>query len=68
MKCISVGHPANEAGVGGQRNDGIACDAQVALGCGPVIGKHVVDQTKQLHDSLILPQILMALHSSDTAL
>ena len=68
MECVGVGHPADEAGVGGQRNDSIACNAQVTLSCGPVIGQHVVHQAKQLHDPFILPQILVALHSSDTVL
>lgn len=61
MEGIGVGHPANEPRVGGQRNDCIACNAEVALSCGPVVGQHIVHQAKQLHHSLILPQILMTL-------
>lgn len=68
MECISVGHPADEARVGGQRNDSIARNAEVPLSCGPVVGQHVVDQAEQLHNPLILPQILMALHNSNTVL
>ena len=62
MERVGVGHPANEARVRRQRNDSIACNAQVPLSCRSVIGQHVVDQAKQLHHSLILPQILMTLH------
>ena len=68
MECVGVGHPADEAGVRGERDDSIAGNAQVALGCGPVVGQHVVDQAEQLHHSFILPQVLMTLRSSHITL
>lgn len=61
MQRVCIGHPANKAGVGRERNDSVSSYAQVSLGCGPVVGQHAVYQAKELHHALILPQILMTL-------
>lgn len=97
MQGVAVGHPPNQAWVGGQRDHGVALDAGegstnrfltyrrgpvcghclncfeqlsvclcvcvpevLAQGCG-VIGEQRVNQAEQLHDSLVLPQVLVAL-------
>lgn len=96
MQGVAVGHPSNQAWVGGQRDHSVALDAGegstnrfltyhhspqcastawimlkscvcvcvclpevLAQGCG-VIGEQRVNQAKQLHDSLVLPQVLVA--------
>ena len=50
--------------VGREGDDGVARDGQVALGGGAVVRKHRVDKPEQLHHSLILPQVLVALQWS----
>lgn len=48
-------------GVGREGDDGVARNGQVALGSGAVVRQHRVDQPKQLHHALVLPEVLVAL-------
>lgn len=93
VQRVAVGHPSNQARVGGQRDHCVALDAVkgsnkeiwdfsatvssrslndiewlvlmgvpevLAQGRG-VVGEQRVNQAEQLHDSLVLPQVLVAL-------
>lgn len=49
--------------VGGEGDDSVARNREVALCGGAVVRQHGVDQAEELHHSLVLPQVLMPLHS-----
>lgn len=59
MQCVVVGHPADETALGRQWNSGIALNAQMPVGSLVVVCEQCVDQTKELHYSFVLSQILM---------
>eukprot|EP01137_Pigoraptor_chileana_P037296 Opistho-2@34174 len=61
MECVAVWDPANQATVGRQRNHRVPLDAQVALERLRVRSKQRVHKPKQLHHTLILPQVLVPL-------
>mmetsp|Transcript_13522 Transcript_13522/g.28909 ORF Transcript_13522/g.28909 Transcript_13522/m.28909 type:complete len:454 (-) Transcript_13522:2570-3931(-) len=61
VQGVAVGHPADEAAVGAEGDDGVACNREVALRGSPVVGEHSVDKAKQLHHALVLPQVLVTL-------
>mmetsp|Transcript_17483 Transcript_17483/g.52433 ORF Transcript_17483/g.52433 Transcript_17483/m.52433 type:complete len:714 (+) Transcript_17483:377-2518(+) len=61
VQGVGVGHPADEAAVGRQGDDGVAGDGQIPLRSRPVVPQHGVDQPEQLHYSLILAQVFVAL-------
>lgn len=63
MQGISIGHPSYEARVGRQGDDSISGNAEIPLCRSCVTCEHVVHQTKELHHTLILPQVLMTLHA-----
>lgn len=61
MHGVACGHPLDESGVGAERDDGVARDAEVDLRRGAVDGQERVDESEQLHDALVLAQVLVAL-------
>lgn len=58
VQRVAVWHPADESAVGAERDDGVTRDRQVALGSAALCGQHGVDQAEELHDALVLTQVL----------
>mmetsp|Transcript_30070 Transcript_30070/g.97887 ORF Transcript_30070/g.97887 Transcript_30070/m.97887 type:complete len:305 (+) Transcript_30070:3296-4210(+) len=61
VQRVAVGNPANEAGIGRERHNRISTDRQSSLSGVRVVSEQVVHQPEQLHDALILPQVLVTL-------
>lgn len=62
---VATGHPADEARVVGQRQDRVPLDAKVKPRRLALAGQESVDQTEELHDALVLPQVLAALEEEE---
>ena len=61
VQRVALRHPLYEARVGGERHDGVALDAEVEASAAGVHGEQRVDQAKELHHALVLPQVLVTL-------
>ena len=61
VQSVRVGHPTDQARVCRQRNDSKPLDGQIAPERLGVAQKKRVDQTEELHDPLVLSQVLVAL-------
>jgi hypothetical protein len=59
MHRVAIPHPADQPGIGRQGYHCIASDGQVSIRSFALLSQQIVHKPKQLHDSLILPQILM---------
>lgn len=57
---VTVGNPTEQTGTRGKRSYRKSLDAEMSLGGFVVIFKKSVDQTEELHDTLILSQVLVA--------
>ena len=63
MQGVAVLHPSQQTCVRSQRNDRVTLDMEAPLETVRIDGEKRVDQAKQLHDSLVLTQIFMALEN-----
>lgn len=54
-------HPADETRIRGERDDGVALDVEVSFEGLRICHEQSVDQSKELHHALILPDVLVAL-------
>ena len=54
-------NPSDQAGIGGERDDGEPLDGQVPSEGLPVADEERVDEAEKLHHSLVLPQVLVTL-------
>jgi hypothetical protein len=61
MKCVAVWDPSDQSRILTKGNNRIASDAQVFLTCLGVDCQQSVDQSKQLHHSLILSNVFVTL-------
>ena len=61
VQRVAVSDPPQHACVGRQRNDGEAAQTEAALVRLGVDGQQRIDETKELHDALVLPHVLVAL-------
>ena len=59
MQGIAMRDPSNQTRVGRERDDRVPLNREIPLPCFIVIENDVVDETKQLHNPLILSEILM---------
>ena len=59
VKGVAIRHPSNQTAVRGERDDGIASDAQVSLCRGHGRVQQRVHQTEELHHAFVLAQIFM---------
>lgn len=57
---VAVGDPTEQTGTRGKRSYRKSLDAEMSLGGFVIIIKKSVDQTEQLHDTLVLSQVLVA--------
>lgn len=60
MERIRTVDPSEESRVGRERNDGVLDDGEVSLERLSVLLQERVDESKELHDSLVLSQILVS--------
>ena len=61
MQRVVMRHPADDTRVGRQRTHRVALNVEVALGGLHVMRQQRVDEAEELHDALVLAQILVAL-------
>jgi len=61
VEGVAVGHPADDADVVAQGRHGVAPDGQVAPARLGVVGQERVDEAEELHDALVLAQVLVDL-------
>ena len=54
-------HPPYDARVVRQRDDRVPRNAEISLAGLSVVAKEGVDEPEELHDALVLPQVLVAL-------
>lgn len=60
VKCVAVLHPTQQSGVRAQGNDRVTLDVQSAFEALSIDREQGVDEAVELHDSLVLTEILMA--------
>ena len=65
VQRVRVLHPSDQPRVLTERNDGVPSDLQVFLVGLRVDRQERIDQSKQLHDTLILTNVLMTLQKKD---
>jgi len=58
---VAGGHPLDEPRIRAERDDGVAHDSEFDLRRCPVDGEKRVDEAEQLHDALVLSEVLVAL-------
>ena len=58
---VACWHPLYEPRIRAERDDGVAHDSEFDLRRGPVDGQEGVDEAEQLHDALVLSEVLVAL-------
>lgn len=56
---VGVRNPSDETRVGRERGDGVALDVEVTLERLRIVREERVDETEELHDTLILSKILV---------
>lgn len=56
---VGILNPSDETRVRRERSDGVALDVKVSLETLWIVGEEGVDETEELHDSLILTKILV---------
>ena len=61
VQRVRVRHPRQQPRVGGEWDDREALDGQVAPERLRVVEEERVDEAEELHDALVLPQVLVAL-------
>lgn len=61
VQCVTIRYPTDKSSILTQRNDWISSDRQIFLASLWINCKQSVNQSEELHDSLILTDIFMAL-------
>lgn len=59
VKCVAVLHPAQQSSVRAQGNDRVTLDVQSAFEALSIDREQGIDETVELHDSLVLTEILV---------
>ena len=68
MESVGLRHPANQAGVGGERNHEESLNSQVPFQSLGVAGEEGVDQREELHHPLVLSEVLVPLQEEHVLL
>ena len=61
VQRVAGRHPRDEPGVGRERDDRVPLDAEVEARAIVGRGEERVDEAEELHDALVLPQVLVPL-------
>lgn len=67
VERVGVVDPAEETGIGRERNDRVLDDREVTLEGLRVLLQQRVDETEELHDPLVLSKVLVSCESRPSA-